>query len=182
MGLRCGVPVCRGGGMMLVDAPRTSAARPVRPSRYWMIANHRFSEIEVMTEDLEGRGEALVVFRFEEEAGMFLWLRRLEDVWEVRETTAGELVSVLYGPCAHVRCVILDPLPEIWAGATVELESLARKDFVKTVMGARSFGAAPKISGIVERTSVRKPALGRLCLPFWAENRNCLLLRSGNGW
>lgn len=135
---------------MLVDAPRTSAARPVRPSRYWMIANHRFGKIEMMTEDPNGRGEALPVFRFQEEAGMFLWFRGVEDGWEVRETTAGELVSVLYGPCTHVGRVILDPLPEIWAGESLELASVACKDFVKTVMGARSFGAAPKVSGISE--------------------------------
>ena len=76
--------------------------------------------------------------------------RGVEDGWEVRETTAGELVSVLYGPCAHVGRVILDPLPEIWAGESLELASVARKDFVKTVMGARSFGAASKVSGISE--------------------------------
>lgn len=131
---------------MLVDAPRTNAMRPVRQSRYWMIANHRFGKIEVLTEDLDGRGEALPVSRFEEEAGIFLWPRGLEGGWEVRETTAGELVSVLYGPCADVGRVMLDPLPGIWTGESVELESVARKAFVKTVMGARSFGAAPAIS------------------------------------
>lgn len=125
-----------------MDAPtRTGAGRPVRPCRYWMIANHRCGEMEVLTEDLDGRGEALVVFRFEEEAGMFLWLRDLGGGWEVRETTAGELVSVLYGPCANVGRIVFDPLPGIGTGASVDLERMDREDFARTVMGDRGFGA-----------------------------------------
>ncbi len=112
-----------------------------------MIANHRLGKIEMMTEDPNGRGQALPVFRFQEEAGMFLRFRGVEDGWEVGETAAGELVSVLYGPCAHVGRVILDPLPEIWAGESLEPASVARKDFVKTVMGARSFRRCPQGRG-----------------------------------
>lgn len=124
---------------MLAGAPRTNATRPARRSRYWTVANRRFGKIGVLTEDPDGRGEGLPVFRFQEEAEMFLWLRGLGGGWEVRETTAGELVSLLYGPCAHVGRVILDPQPRIGAGGNVEPESVNRKKFVKTVVGARSF-------------------------------------------
>ncbi len=130
---------------MLVGRLRTNAARPVRrsvrPSRYWMIANRRFGKIGVLTEDPDGGGEGLPVFRFQEEAEMFLWFRGLGGGWEVRETTAGDLVSLLYGPCAHVRRVVFDPQPRIGAGGNVEPESVDRKSFVKTVVGARSFSA-----------------------------------------
>jgi hypothetical protein len=69
---------------------------------------------------------------------MFLWLQTTEDGREVRETTPGQLVSILYGPCAHVGRVMLDPLPEIAASMQISLLGMDRNDFVESVMGARS--------------------------------------------
>jgi len=106
--------------------------------RYWVIAKDGFGQLEVLTVDLDGTGEALPVFSFEEEAEMFLWLQRTEDGQEVRETTPGQLVSILYGPCADVGRVMLDPLPEIGARMQISLLGMDRHDFVESVMGARS--------------------------------------------
>jgi hypothetical protein len=112
--------------------------------RYWVIAKDAkdakdgFGQLEVLTVDLDGTGEALPVFSFEEEAEMFLWLQTTEDGREVRETTPGQLVSILYGPCAHVGRVILDPLPEIGVRMQISLLGMDRNDFVESVMGARS--------------------------------------------
>src|SRR5215203_6386740 len=33
-------------------------------------------------------------------------------IWRVRESTCGELTSVLYTPCRDIGHVVLDPLPE----------------------------------------------------------------------
>src|ERR671910_737880 len=115
--------------------------RRVGTQRYWVIAKDAkdgFGQLEVLTVDLDGTGEALPVFSFEEEAEMFLWLQTTEDGREVRETTPGQLVSILYGPCADVGRVILDPLPEIGARMQISLLGLDRNDFVESVMGARS--------------------------------------------
>jgi hypothetical protein len=110
--------------------------------RYWVIAKDakdRFSQLDLLTVDLDGTGEALAVFSFEEEAEMFSWLKRTEDRQEVRETTPGQLVSILYGPCADVGGkVVLDPLPEIGASMQIRLLSMDRREFVESVMGARS--------------------------------------------
>jgi hypothetical protein len=109
--------------------------------RYWVIAKDAkdgFGQLEVLTVDLEGTGEALPVFSFEEEAEMFLWLQRTEEGQEVRETTPGQLVSILYGPCVDVGRVMLDPLPEIGASMQISLLGMERHDFVESVMGARS--------------------------------------------
>src|SRR5215204_734443 len=109
--------------------------------RYWVIAKDGFGQLEVLTVDLDGTGEALPVFSFEEEAEMFLWLQRTEDGQEeVRETTPGQLVSILYGPCADVGRVMLDPLPEIGTSMQFSLLVLGmdRNDFVERVRGARS--------------------------------------------
>src|SRR5215208_5660985 len=64
--------------------------RRVGTQRYWVIAKGAkdgFGQLEVLTVDLDGTGEALPIFSFEEEAEMFLWLQTTEDGREVRETT-----------------------------------------------------------------------------------------------
>ena len=53
----------------------------------------------------------------------------------MRESGAGEIVSVLYGPCASARSVVLDPLPEMVAEEAVGLVSLSRKRFVEQLVG-----------------------------------------------
>jgi hypothetical protein len=117
----------------------------IETQRYWVIAKDAkdgfgrpAGQPDLLTLDLDGTGQALPVFSFEEEAEMFLWLQWTEDGREVRETTPGQLVSILYGPCADVGRVMLDPLPEIGARMQNSLFGMDRNDFVESVMGARS--------------------------------------------
>ena len=117
--------------------------------RYWVIAKDAkdgFGQPDLLTVDLDGAGEALPIFSFEEEAEMFLWLQTTEDGREVRETTPGQLVSILYGPCADVGRVMLDPLPEIGARMQNSLLGMDRNDFVESVMGARNLDTSYKPS------------------------------------
>jgi hypothetical protein len=106
--------------------------------RYWVIAKDAkdgFGRPDLLTVDLDGTGQALPVFSFEEEAEMFLWLQTTEDGREVRETTPEQLVSILYGPCAEdVGRVMLDPLPEIGARMQNSLLGMDRNDFVESVL------------------------------------------------
>ena len=90
-----------------------------------MIAEQRPNGLEVFTIG----SNVLPVFSFEEEAQMFLGVGHAADGWQVRETTCGELVSVLYGMCRDVTRVSLDPLPGI-----TELVSLSRRGFVGTLL------------------------------------------------
>ena len=125
------------------------AARRSGTQRYWVIAQDAkdgFGQLEVLTVDLDGTGEALPVFSFEEEAEMFLWLQTTEDGREVRETTPEQLVSILCGPCADVGRVMLDPLPEIGVRMQISLLGMDRNDFVESVMGARSLDTPHKPS------------------------------------
>ena len=115
--------------------------RRARTHRYWVIAKDAkdgFGRPDLLTVHLDGTGQALPVFSFEEEAEMFLWLQTTEDGREVRETTPEQLVSILYGPCADVGRVMLDPLPEIGARMQISLLGMDRNDFVESVMGTRS--------------------------------------------
>src|SRR5829696_6092123 len=134
----------REGGETARRVPRRGGTQ-----RYWVIARDAkdgFGQPDLLTVDLDGTGEALPVFSFEEEAQMFLWLQTSEDGREVRETTPGQLVSILYGPCADVGRVILDPLPEIGARVQISLLGMDRNDFVESVMGTRSLDTPYKPS------------------------------------
>lgn len=104
-------------------------------STYWLIARDRNGRVEVLTIECGGE-QALPVFSFEEEAELFLGLGGVGHGWWVRESGAGEIVSVLYGPCAGVRSVALDPLPEMVAEEAVGLVSLSRKRFVEHLVGS----------------------------------------------
>ena len=93
----------------------------------WLIVKHRFSGLEVLTIG----SHVLPVFSFREEVETFLHLRNAADSWQARETTCGELVSILYGPCRDVGHISLDPLTE-----RVELVGLSRKAFVEALLGS----------------------------------------------
>ena len=103
--------------------------------RFWLIARHRTGGMEVLRITLACGEEVLPVFSFEDEAKMFLELGAL-DGWRVRVTTAGELTSVLFGPCAGVRRVALDPLPGQDA-ALVGSVSMERGVFIESLLKKR---------------------------------------------
>ena len=67
-----------------------------------------------------------------------LWFEGSGNRWRVRLTGCGELISVLYGPCARVRRVTLDPLPQMVANGTAALVSLDRHRFLDHLMGTKT--------------------------------------------
>jgi hypothetical protein len=79
--------------------------------------------------------QALPVFSCDAEAEMFAWLEgTFEDGWRVRETSSRELVSILYGPCAGVGRVALDPSPEMVGMNAVSLVSVTRERFLSWIL------------------------------------------------
>jgi hypothetical protein len=112
---------------------RVSGRQP--SSSYWLLVRNENGGLEALVTDLAGGEEALLVFSHEEEAEMFLRLGQAGFVyWQARESTPGELISVLYGLCAGVERVALDPLPEMIAERTVGLISLSRERFMDLVL------------------------------------------------
>ncbi len=78
-------------------------------------------------------GRALPVFSGEGEVDLFAWLGgAYEDDWRARETSVGELISTLYGPCAHMRAVAIDPSPEMTV-ESIGLVSMSPKGFLNWV-------------------------------------------------
>lgn len=127
------------------------------PRRFWLIAKVEAGRMSVLTTDLASGETTLPVFSFEDEARMFLELGASGDGWRVRETTAGELTSVLCGPCATVDRVVLDPIP--LPGPLTEglnwLLSIKREDFMGSLFNTRrSRSPEPARSGVRQRASV----------------------------
>ncbi len=105
---------------------------------HWLITKYDHSKMSALTIYLGGDGEGLAVFGFEDEAKMFLHFRRaaLGAGWRVRQTSVGELVSVLYGPCSGAKKVVLDPLPAIVGGEElIGFLSVRRNDYLRILLG-----------------------------------------------
>jgi hypothetical protein len=102
-------------------------------SKWWLLAKDGSIRAGVLLCDCGG-AQALPVFSGEGEAEMFVWLGgAFEDGWRVRQTSAGELVSILFGPCAGVGRVALDPAPGMTA-ETIHLVSMTRERFVSWIL------------------------------------------------
>ena len=98
----------------------------------WIITSYQNDQMELLTIDPDVEGGFLAVFSFEEEAQAFLHLSvdGEKEEWQSRQTEAGELVSVLLGPCADVKQVAFDPLPLPLGRAMLPLVSVNRDTFL----------------------------------------------------
>ena len=122
--------------MRIERAPRQLTRSPRRsptPTR-WMIARDGNGRLEPLCVQA-GAARVLPVFSFEEETEMFLRLGGYDGGdWLARESSVGELVSVLCGPCKDVEGVALDPLPEMLKDGTIGLVGVGRRRFLGRLM------------------------------------------------
>jgi len=108
-----------------------------RAATRWLIVRDGVGRLEPLCVD-DGSGRILPVFSFPEEAEMFLRLGGHDgDGWRERESSAGELVSVLCGPCADAKSVALDPLPGMLGDGTAALVEVDRERFLKGITDGR---------------------------------------------
>ena len=109
---------------------RKSRSGPTPTTTRWMVARAGEGRLEPLCVRT-GLSKVLPVFSFEEEAQMFLHLGGYAaSGWRARESSAGELISVLFGPCLDVEGVALDPLPEMLEEGTIGLVEVGRRRFV----------------------------------------------------
>jgi hypothetical protein len=127
----------RGKNQPRGTAEHTPRQPPDRVS-YWLIAEQRNNTIEALTLRTDDEQETLPVFSSEEEAEIILRFGGVNGGWRARESSIGELVSVLSGPCAGVKKVALDPSPEMVVEGTVGLISLLRESFMNLIIARRS--------------------------------------------
>jgi hypothetical protein len=98
----------------------------------YLIARHEHNRLELFTLFATSHREALPIFGAEQAARDFLRRGGLGGGWWVRESTTGELVSLLLGHLADVDSVALDPHPGLGAA---ELRSTSKKEFIDVLMG-----------------------------------------------
>lgn len=99
----------------------------------WLIASQTDRRSDVLTLD-DAAGRILPVFSFREEAEMYALLQCGVSGWRPRVFSAGEIVSLLYGPLSDVTSVALDPLPEVCDRATLRLLCVRRRTFVRSLL------------------------------------------------
>jgi hypothetical protein len=104
------------------------------PQSFWLIVTRSHGRMEVLTIDAGGE-TVLPIFSFQEEGEFFLGHQSASVASRLRETTTGELVSLLLGLCARVDKVALDPLPSLGERGIVELVSTGRRHFVRHLLG-----------------------------------------------
>ena len=117
---------------VLAERRRSRHASP--GSMFWVVFADECRLTCPLTLSLEGGKEALAVFSHQEEADMLLWwFGTLGEGWRIRQTSAGEVVSLLYGPCCGANTVALDPLPEMLADSFISSVALQRGRFFRWV-------------------------------------------------
>ena len=93
---------------VLAERRRSRHASP--GSMFWVVFSDECRLTCPLTLGLEGGKEALAVFSHQEEADMLLrWFGTAGEGWHIRQTSAGEVVSLLYSPCCGANTVVLDP-------------------------------------------------------------------------
>ena len=105
---------------------------------HWLLATYRLSEMEVLALRLDSGEEVLPVFSSGEAATTFLrhlprCLSRRQSIgdgWYVRESTTGELTSLLFGSCRSVDHVALDLRPENASEGLSAALLMRRENFV----------------------------------------------------
>ena len=103
-------------------------------SMFWVVFADECRLTCPLTLGLEGGKEALAVFSHQEEADMLLrWFGTAGEGWHIRQTSAGEVVSLLYGPCCGANTVALDPSPQMLADGFLSSVVLERGRFVRWV-------------------------------------------------
>jgi hypothetical protein len=120
-----------------VGSARAATGGIRRRPRWWLIAKNEDGRVEFLTTCCgEDGGETLPVFGYEEEAKMFLHLGGYSDQgWSARESSSGEIVSVLCGPCSSVEGVALDWVSGMVADGTLWLVWLGRERFLGWLLG-----------------------------------------------
>jgi hypothetical protein len=91
-----------------------------------------------LTVDLPDGRQAMALFSGEEEARMFCHFCEAGASSNIRQITAGEVLSLLYCPWCAAKHVALDPFPEILGDRLLGLLTLDRARFARRFAGLGS--------------------------------------------
>jgi hypothetical protein len=139
----------KGGAMTYSVVSKGMQQREVpvpRADTFWIVLDSSGPLVPLRIVLPDGR-EALALFSGEEEARMFCSLREAaERDPHLRETSVGEVISLLYYPLTAARHVALDPLPGILGSRLLGLITLDRERFARSFagIGTQGFFGAPR--------------------------------------
>ena len=125
-------------GGRVTAAPHNHGVRARRTSTvhaFWIVLESRPQVLPLTVFLSDGTTEALALFSGEEETRMFCHFCEEGASANIRQTTAGEVISLLYCPWCAAKHVALDPFPEILGGRLLELLTLDREDFALRFAG-----------------------------------------------
>jgi hypothetical protein len=118
------------------EANGRSSVRRGRSEAWWMISREGAGGVEPLALGHPST-RALALFGFAEEAELYLCLAGIEsDGWGVRESGPGEVASMLFGPCAGVKLVALDPLPGMAPDGGLGSVCTEKSRFLARLLGA----------------------------------------------
>lgn len=128
-------------GGRVTAAPHRRSVRVCRTSMvhvFWIMLEGSPRALPLTVFLSDDTTEALALFSGEEEARMFCHFCEEGASANLRQTTAGEVLSLLYCPWCAAKHVALDPFPEILGGRLLGLLTLSRADFARRFAGLGS--------------------------------------------
>lgn len=100
----------------------------------YLIVRNDNNRLDVLTLPTDGE-YSLPVFSNEIAARAFVRSNHFgEEGWHVRESTAGELISLLMGHIADVELVAMNPMSNDTNGEIVEPKIVDKRDFIGSLM------------------------------------------------
>jgi hypothetical protein len=120
-----------------VRARRTSTLHA-----FWLVLEGSARRLPLTVFLPDGTTEAMALFSGQEEARMFCHFSKEGASSNIRQTTAGEVLSLLYCPWCAAKHVALDPFSEILGGRLMGLLTLDRADFARRFAGLDSVPGA----------------------------------------
>jgi hypothetical protein len=132
-------------GDRLTAAPHKHGVR-ARQTRtvhaFWMVLEGSARRLPLTVFLSDGTTEAMALFSGEEEARMFCHFCKEGASANIRQTTTGEVISLLYCPWCAAKHVALDPFPEILGNRLMGLLTLSREEFAQRFAGLDSESVA----------------------------------------
>jgi hypothetical protein len=120
--------------------PHNNVARAYRVDRvyaFWVVLEGGAWTLPFTVSLLDG-WEAIALFSGEEEAMMFRHFSKEGANSSILETSAGEVLSLLYGPWSVAGHVALDPFSEVLGARPLGRLTLSREHFARSFAGAGS--------------------------------------------
>jgi hypothetical protein len=103
----------------------------------WVVLEGSARELPLTVYLPDGR-QAMALFSSEEEASMFCHFCEEEANANIKQTTPGEVISLLYCPWCAAKRVALDPFPAVLGDRLLGLPTLDRARFARRFAGLGS--------------------------------------------